>query len=81
MLAALTLAVTALTAEYFVNSESGADTNSGTSSNSRWKSLAPLQAIAFQPEDNARRLMMCSLNNCACENVLASAYHRLEGII
>lgn len=37
--------------EYYVNSVSGSDSNSGTSTNEAWQTLAPVQAKAFQPGD------------------------------
>lgn len=37
---------------YYINSQTGMDTNNGTSINSPWKSLKKLEAITFQPGDS-----------------------------
>jgi len=41
----------AFATDYYINSESGDDSNSGASPGSAWKSLAPANAHVFQPGD------------------------------
>ena len=43
---------TSKTVRYYVNSQTGNDTNNGISINAPWKSLKKLEEIAFQPGDN-----------------------------
>src|SRR5208282_3857067 len=42
---------TAAATDYYVNSQSGDDSQSGTSPKLAWKSLAPVNAHVFQPGD------------------------------
>ena len=40
------------TNRYYINSQTGNDTNNGISINSPWKSLKKLEEITFQPGDS-----------------------------
>lgn len=51
-LAIMTISTITSAADYYLNSESGSDTNSGTEKHSPFKTIAALNQITFKPGDN-----------------------------
>lgn len=68
LLASAALQAPAAAENYYIDSANGNDTNSGTSEDSPWKSLAKVSSLTFQPGDNIYFKSDSSYTGCATIN-------------
>jgi hypothetical protein len=71
----LTCGLTAPGADYYIDSVSGSDDNSGISENSPWKSLSTVSSMIFQPGDNINFKRGSSYSGCVTINGNGTASH------